>query len=213
MNRSPKSRFTYGLSSGLSILALFTVGYSLSGNIESAVAADDPTTANTKPPQVNIVEIPGAFKDLNVTKDAITSKQPDQELETALVIRGSATQAVIDASKGVTVTTTGKGKQGELQDFHATAYCLKGPTASGEHTRPGVIAADPRVLPLGTVVRIRAGRYTGTYTVLDTGSKIKGRLIDVYVPTYHEAKQFGRRRVKLEIVGNAKRQKAPARKK
>jgi len=89
----------------------------------------------------------------------------------------------------------------ELLDFHATAYCLKGRTASGINTRPGMIAADPRVLPLGTVVHLRAGRYTGTYTVMDTGGLIKGRRVDVYVPTYREAVQFGRRQVKLKVIG------------
>ena len=68
-----------------------------------------------------------------------------------------------------------------------------------------MIAADPRVLPLGTVVHIRAGSYTGTYTVTDTGSRIKGRIVDVYVPTYKEAKQFGRRQVKIKVISRAKR--------
>jgi 3D (Asp-Asp-Asp) domain-containing protein len=78
---------------------------------------------------------------------------------------------------------------------------LKGRTASGIHTFSGVIAADPSVLPLGTVVHLRAGRYTGTYTVLDTGGRIKGRRVDVYVPTYREAVQFGRRPVKIKVIG------------
>ncbi|HWP44660.1 MAG TPA: 3D domain-containing protein [Blastocatellia bacterium] len=96
--------------------------------------------------------------------------------------------------------TAGEINKEELQDFHATAYCLKGRTASGEPVRPGIIAADPRVLPLGTVVHLKAGRYTGTYTVLDTGRRIKGRKVDIYVPSYKEAKKFGRQRVKLKVI-------------
>src|SRR6185369_13454071 len=49
----------------------------------------------------------------------------------------------------------------ELVDFDATAYCLKGRTASGMDAKPGMIAADPRVLPLGTIVHLRSGSYTG----------------------------------------------------
>ena len=64
-----------------------------------------------------------------------------------------------------------------------------------------MIAADPSVLPLGTVVHLRAGRYTGTYTVMDTGGRIKGRLVDVYVPTHREALEFGRQRVKIKVIG------------
>ncbi|HKY04466.1 MAG TPA: 3D domain-containing protein [Blastocatellia bacterium] len=105
-----------------------------------------------------------------------------------------------------------QNQESELQDFHATAYCLKGRTASGQYTRRGVIAADPRVLPIGTVVEIKAGRYTGTYTVLDTGGRIKGRKVDVYVPTYKEAKQFGRQRVKIKVLGRSKAKADPARK-
>ena len=56
-------------------------------------------------------------------------------------------------------------------------------------------------MPLGTVVHIRAGRYTGTYTVMDTGGLIKGRVVDVYVTSYSEAIEFGRRQVKIKVIG------------
>jgi 3D (Asp-Asp-Asp) domain-containing protein len=114
-------------------------------------------------------------------------------------------ELAVDANKGVSSLSEDR----ELLDFHATAYCLKGRTASGEHVRQGVIAADPRVLPMGTVVHLRAGRYTGTYTVLDTGLKIRGRLIDVYVPTQKEAMQFGRRPVKIKVLSRSKRTGKP----
>jgi 3D (Asp-Asp-Asp) domain-containing protein len=91
--------------------------------------------------------------------------------------------------------------EGALIDFDATAYCLSGRTASGVGVRPGIIAADPRVLPIGTVVHLRAGTYTGIYTVMDTGGRIKGRIVDVYVPTRKEAMQFGRRQVKIKVIG------------
>ncbi|RMG02946.1 MAG: hypothetical protein D6735_09440 [Acidobacteria bacterium] len=88
--------------------------------------------------------------------------------------------------------------------FTATAYCLKGKTASGRHVRKGIIAADPRVLPLGSVVQIDAGSYTGTYIVADTGSKVKGNKIDVWVPKCSEATRFGKRLVKLTVVSKAR---------
>lgn len=88
-----------------------------------------------------------------------------------------------------------------FEDFKATAYCLKGRTAIGSEAREGIIAADPRILPLGSVVHIRAGRYSGTYVVVDTGGRIRGKVIDIYVNDRHEAIQFGRRAVKLKIIG------------
>lgn len=101
-------------------------------------------------------------------------------------------------------------KIGELDnfnasDFHATAYCLKGRTASGETVRQGFVAADPKVLPLGTLVHIQAGRYTGVYKVADTGGAIKGRKIDIYVPSYQEAKLFGRQKIQVKVLGHRKK--------
>ena len=85
--------------------------------------------------------------------------------------------------------------------FVATAYSLHGKTSSGIVTRPGVVAADPRVLPLGSRIRVTgAGQYSGTYTVADTGSAIGGHRIDVYIPSHAEARRFGRRSVHVEVV-------------
>ncbi|HEY6331350.1 MAG TPA: 3D domain-containing protein [Blastocatellia bacterium] len=88
-------------------------------------------------------------------------------------------------------------------DFDATAYSLTGMTASGFTARKGMIAADPRVLPLGTVVLIRAGSYSGTYCVMDTGGRIRGHKIDIFVPNRREALGFGRRAVRLKVLGRA----------
>lgn len=84
--------------------------------------------------------------------------------------------------------------------FKATAYSLKGRTASGIETRPGVVAADPKVLPLGSLVQIKAGNYSGVYTVHDTGSAVKGNLVDVWMPSAKEARKFGRRAIKLQVL-------------
>lgn len=89
---------------------------------------------------------------------------------------------------------------GSPLNFRATAYALNGRTRSGVHVRRGVIAADPRVLPLGSVVQIKAGTWSGVYTVHDTGGRIKGNIIDVWVPTTREARQFGRRAVKVHVL-------------
>lgn len=94
-----------------------------------------------------------------------------------------------------------------LKPFSATAYCLKGRTASGVPTQRGIIAADTKVLPLGSVVKVHAGKYSGVYRVMDTGAKIRGNKIDVFVPTSSEAMRFGRQNVKLEVLsyGQSKR--------
>ena len=84
----------------------------------------------------------------------------------------------------------------------ATAYCQHGRTKSGVQTHEGIVAADPRRLPLGTRIRIIApGKtYDGVYTVMDTGSGVKGREIDIFMPSCSRAKRFGRRTVNVSIV-------------
>jgi 3D (Asp-Asp-Asp) domain-containing protein len=86
------------------------------------------------------------------------------------------------------------------ETYTATAYSLRGRTASGKPVARGVIAADPRVLPLGTRVRIEAGDFSGEYVVADTGGAVKGRRVDIWTPTSREAMRFGRRAVRLTVL-------------
>jgi 3D (Asp-Asp-Asp) domain-containing protein len=88
-----------------------------------------------------------------------------------------------------------------IEEFVATAYALRGRTASGDRVRTGIVAADPHVLPLGSKIRILgAGDYSGTYRVKDTGRKIKGKRLDIYVPNRRAAIRFGRQEVLVEVI-------------
>jgi 3D (Asp-Asp-Asp) domain-containing protein len=84
--------------------------------------------------------------------------------------------------------------------FTATAYCLSGRTAMGHGVRRGIIAADPRILRLGSKIGLNAGSYTGQYLVSDTGGGVKGRRIDIWVPSCAEARRFGRRTVTVSLI-------------
>jgi 3D (Asp-Asp-Asp) domain-containing protein len=84
--------------------------------------------------------------------------------------------------------------------YVATAYSLRGRTASGRQVSKGLIAADPRVLPLGSRVKLEAGPYSGEYLVADTGGSVRGRRIDIWTPTSREAMRFGRRVIKLTVL-------------
>jgi len=98
------------------------------------------------------------------------------------------------------------------RQFTATAYALRGRTASGRPVARGIIAADRRVLPIGTRVRIEAGAYSGEYLVADTGGLVRGRKIDIWVPSTREAMRFGRRSVKLTVLTRTRpRATTPAR--
>jgi 3D (Asp-Asp-Asp) domain-containing protein len=95
--------------------------------------------------------------------------------------------------------TTGPGSR--LQ-FAATAYCKGTTTASGVRVRTGVAAADPALLPVGSVVNVTTGdaKYNGVYTVMDTGPEVKGRELDLYIWSCHEALRFGRKPVQVTVL-------------
>jgi 3D (Asp-Asp-Asp) domain-containing protein len=81
--------------------------------------------------------------------------------------------------------------------FSATAYCFSGRTSMGHGVRRGLVAADPRVLPMGSHIYVNAGQWSGMYLVSDTGGAIKGKRLDIWVPSCGEAKRFGRRSVQV----------------
>lgn len=99
-------------------------------------------------------------------------------------------------------------------NFTATYYgsdCVgcSGITAGGVNVSGGkthhngmrVIAADPSVLPIGTVVSVKGsalGDFTGI--VMDTGGAIKGNIIDILVGSEAESSAYGRSSVQVEVL-------------
>jgi 3D (Asp-Asp-Asp) domain-containing protein len=74
-----------------------------------------------------------------------------------------------------------------------TAYCLSGTTRRGRYVRSGIVAADPKYFPLSRYIEVYAGdEYLGRFLVDDTGSRIRGPRLDVWMPTCREARLFGR---------------------
>jgi 3D (Asp-Asp-Asp) domain-containing protein len=91
---------------------------------------------------------------------------------------------------------------GLILRFRATAYCKGTTTASGAGIQTGIAAADPDLLPVGSVIRVEglSSRYNGIYTILDTGPRVQGRQIDVYMWSCNEALAFGRRTIRLQVM-------------
>ena len=84
-----------------------------------------------------------------------------------------------------------------------TAYAL-GCDAPGPRTRAGTLpvpgftaAADPRVLPLGSIVWIEG---LGRRQVHDVGSAVRGRHLDVYVSGCAEARKWGKRTRAVHVL-------------
>ncbi len=93
------------------------------------------------------------------------------------------------------------GHRPSVLHVQATAHSVDGKTADGTHSRAGTVAADPAVLPLNSRIRVEgAGAYSGVYSVEDTGPKVQGRHIDIYMNTPAEAKRFGKRMVRVVVL-------------
>jgi 3D (Asp-Asp-Asp) domain-containing protein len=91
---------------------------------------------------------------------------------------------------------------GSPLSFTATAYCKGETTTSGVVVRTGVAAADPALLPVGSVVRIDTpdSRYDGIWTIMDTGPAVQGRTLDLYMWSCNDALKFGRRSVRVNVL-------------
>jgi 3D (Asp-Asp-Asp) domain-containing protein len=78
----------------------------------------------------------------------------------------------------------------------AVAYHLPGRTASGLPCAKGVVAVDPRLIPLGTQMHVPG---YGRAVAADVGTAIKGRIIDVWMPTDAAARKWGRRTLTITL--------------
>jgi len=92
--------------------------------------------------------------------------------------------------------------RGTNLNFYATAYCKGTTTASGVNVRTGIAAADPDLLPVGSVIQVyKLGeKYNGIYTIMDTGPAVQGRHIDIYMWSCNEALELGRREIAINVL-------------
>ena len=87
-------------------------------------------------------------------------------------------------------------QSGSKVTVSSTGYCLRGTTATGIPVGWGVIATDPSFIPLGT--RMFVPGY-GEGVAADTGSAVKGAMIDLWFPTCAQALGWGRRTVTITL--------------
>ena len=114
---------------------------------------------------------------------------------TALDSKYAARQAILRETSALPMP-------GARLAYSATAYCKGIVTSSGVAVQSGVAAADPELLPVGSVVEIDSltERYNGIYTIMDTGPAVQGRQVDVYMWSCNEALEFGRRPIHLTVL-------------
>lgn len=149
-------------------------------------------------------------KDINAQKELL-SKATEKEQQ--LLAVEASRKAAAETPKEIAVNTTSKSgtlsrgsskslSYSKVLAMQSTAYATHGITASGAGTirDPGgysTIAVDPRVIPLGSRVYVEGYGYA---IASDTGSAIKGNIIDLFFNSQSEALSWGRRAVTVYIL-------------
>ena len=151
---------------------------------------------------INDIYINGVFTSSIIMSDTILQEPLSQVIEKGV--------------NNVVSTSRGETRFKEAIVLEATAYDLSyastgkrpgdryyGITATGTRARPGTVAVDPRVIPLGTKLYIESLDGTRDYGFAiaeDVGGAIKGSRIDLFFNSSLDARNFGRRDVKVYIL-------------
>lgn len=112
-------------------------------------------------------------------------------------------QVVLKGMRGMTLASRGWFGGRRILEMNATGYGPGGGMYPGSRCRTGlkqgkgVVAVDPRFIPLGTRLYIEGYGYA---VAGDTGGAIKGNRIDLGFNTDREAWAVGRRKVRVLIL-------------
>lgn len=123
----------------------------------------------------------------------LTDQAAAAEAKGAEAVSGGATPSPVSAPAPAPI---GPPAAGTRMTVSSTGYCLRGRTATGIPTGWGVVAVDPAVIPLGT--RMTIPGY-GEGVAADTGSAVRGAMIDVWFPECSQALEWGRKVVTITI--------------
>ncbi len=146
-------------------------------------------------------------------------KEIKRELVEEKIIKEPVNEVINKKDESFLVTSRGLPfRYSKILSCKATAYdltyesCAKNPgdpgygiTFTGTHARPGVIAVDPRYIPLGTKVYIKSLDSTPDYGFAiaeDTGSAVKGYLVDLFISDPKKVRRYGKRNVLVYIISD-----------
>jgi len=131
-----------------------------------------------------------------ISREAIASKMTKKTTTEIVVVgqtkRFASRGGYFSGRKVVTMTATGYSP-----DPRENGGNRSGRTATGLKIGHGVVAVDPRFIPLGTRLYIDGYGYA---VAADTGGAIKGSRIDLGENTYHKAQTIGRKKVTVHIL-------------
>lgn len=130
----------------------------------------------------------------------------EHKLQLALILSSLAIVGIlvflsIPKYESMTITHDGFNivTQAKELKVEATAYCGDEVTSLGIKPTPyRTIAVDPKVIPYGSIVYIP--EYKALFRAEDTGSAIKGKRIDIFLPNEDECKEFGRKNIRIYVL-------------
>jgi len=136
--------------------------------------------------------------------------EKQREIHEERVIKEPQDNIVEYGTLALVATSRGQTRFKTAHSMVATAYCAcvkctgKNPgdqgygiTRSGIPVKPGIVAVDPGVIPLGSKLYVEG---YGFALAADTGSAIKGNRIDLYYPTHKECENYGVKRIKVYVL-------------
>ena len=151
----------------------------------------------------------GVLIDTKIESERVTKKPVTQ-------VTSVGTKKVYDVkAKGKAISTMGTvelDSNGIPKNYtnvvagSATAYYGGGTTASGRPAKVGHVAVNPEVIPYGTKLYIVAtdGTVYGYAIAADTGGFVNNgtnTVVDVYLDTYEDCVQWGRKNVNVYVLG------------
>jgi peptidoglycan DL-endopeptidase CwlO len=165
--------------------------------LEASVAATLGTLASAKAGRISYLRQLSAQRSLNQAQIRSLDAQAqaiEAQARRVAVEHVASTQTTMPAPSATTTPPLVSGAT--TMTVTATAYTLKGHTATGAPVGYGVVAVDPSVIPLGT--RMTIPGY-GEGVAADTGGAIQGAVIDLWFPTAADAASWGRRTVTITL--------------
>lgn len=129
------------------------------------------------------------FYDGKEGKREVISTETVQEPQNRVIAMGSITSV----SRG--------GERLDIREakyMQASAYTYTGfHTATGLEPTVGMVAVDPNVIPMGSRLYIEGYGYA---RAADTGGAIRGNTVDLFMESYSQCINWGRRNVKVYVL-------------
>lgn len=165
-----------------------------------AQTEENPVATVTKVAEINTVaDNTKEVTNLNnkVTTTSVQQKATAKKVSSVKTTSVKKTSKKVSSVKKSSVKKTSKKSRKYLGTFKAYAYNGAGTTASGTTTKANrTVAVDPKVIPLGSKLMINGKIYVAE----DTGGFIKGKKIDIFMPSYNDCIQWGVRNVKVYLI-------------